>query len=64
MLGELTTRNLRLCPDAPAGFFEGRTITHREFAERAFRLANALRRLGVGRGPRGALLAHNSPEDI
>jgi acyl-CoA synthetase (AMP-forming)/AMP-acid ligase II len=62
MLGELTRRNLRLRADAVALMFEGRTITHREFAERVFRLAQGLRRLGVGRGDRVAVLSQNRPE--
>jgi acyl-CoA synthetase (AMP-forming)/AMP-acid ligase II len=62
MLGSLLTRNLRYRPDAPAVVFEGRTITHRELAERAFRLARALHRRGVRRGDRVAILAQNCPE--
>ncbi len=61
-LGSLTLRNLKLRPQAPAIIFEGRVITHREFAERAFRLANALIRLGLQRGDRVAILAQNCPE--
>jgi acyl-CoA synthetase (AMP-forming)/AMP-acid ligase II len=61
-LGELTLRNLQLRPAAPAVIFEGRTITHAEFASRAFRLANALVVLGIERGDRVAVLAQNSPE--
>ena len=62
MLGNLTLRNLELRPDAPALVFEGRTFTHRECAERAFRLARALARVGVRRGDRVAVLAQNCPE--
>ncbi|MCC6889212.1 MAG: AMP-binding protein [Hyphomicrobiales bacterium] len=62
MLGDLTRRNLRLRADAPAIVFEGRTIAHRAFAERAFRLSQALRRRGIGRGDRVAVLAQNRPE--
>jgi acyl-CoA synthetase (AMP-forming)/AMP-acid ligase II len=61
-LGDLTIRNLRLRPAAPAVIFEGRTITHAEFAARAFRLANALTALGIRRGDRVAVLAQNCPE--
>jgi len=42
--------------------FEGRTLTHRQFGERAFRLAHALVALGVGPGDRVAVLAQNCPE--
>src|SRR5262245_21819692 len=62
MLGDLTRRNLRLRADAPAIIFEDRTITHRQFTERAFRLVRALKRLGVGPGDRVAVLAQNRPE--
>ena len=61
-LGDLTVRNLELRASAPAIFFEGRTITHGEFATRAFQLANALIALGVRRGDRVAVLAQNCPE--
>ena len=61
-LGSITLRNRQLRPDAPAIIFEGRTITHRDFAERVFRLVAALRRLGVKRGHRVAILAQNCPE--
>lgn len=61
-LGSLTLRNLKLRPQAPAIIFEGRSITHHEFTERAFRLANALIQLGVRRGDRVAVLAQNCPE--
>jgi acyl-CoA synthetase (AMP-forming)/AMP-acid ligase II len=61
-LGSITLRNWQLRPSEPAVIFEGRTITHREFAERSFRLANALRRLGLKRGDRVAVLAQNCPE--
>src|SRR5262249_59545157 len=62
MLGDLTRRNLRLRNDAPAIIFEGRTVSHGEFAQRAFRLVQALRALGVGPGDRVAVLAQNCPE--
>jgi acyl-CoA synthetase (AMP-forming)/AMP-acid ligase II len=61
-LGDLVLRNLRLRRDAPAVIFEGRTLTHGEFAARTFRLVRALRRLGVRPGDRVAILAQNCPE--
>src|SRR5262245_15769344 len=62
MLGSLIQRNLRLRRDDPAIIFEGRTITHGEFAARSFRLVRALQRLGLGAGDRLAILAQNCPE--
>ena len=62
MLGTIILRNARLHSNAPAIIFEDRTLTHREFAIRAFRLANALARIGVRRGDRVAVLSQNCPE--
>ncbi len=62
MLGTIILRNARLHSNAPAIIFEDRTLTHREFATRAFRLANALARIGVRRGDRVAVLSQNCPE--
>ena len=53
---------MRLRRDEPAIIFEGRTITHGEFAARAFQLARALQRLGLRVGDRLAILAQNCPE--
>ena len=62
MLGNLILRNLQLRRDEPAIVFEGRTITHGEFAGRSFQLARALQRLGLRVGDRLAILAQNCPE--
>lgn len=62
MLGELILRNARLRGDDPAIVFEGRTLTHRAFAERALRLVDAFARAGIGRGDRVAIVAQNCPE--
>ena len=62
MLGDLIVRNSRLRRDQPAIIFEGRTITHGEFARRSFQLARALQRLGLAVGDRVAILAQNCPE--
>ena len=40
----------------------GRRLTYRELDRRASRLAAALRSMGVGRGDRVAILAHNCAE--
>jgi acyl-CoA synthetase (AMP-forming)/AMP-acid ligase II len=62
MLGSLVRRNIELRRDEPAIIFEGRRVTHSEFGGRAFRLARAFARLGVGRGDRVAILSQNRPE--
>jgi acyl-CoA synthetase (AMP-forming)/AMP-acid ligase II len=62
MLGQLILRNMRLRRDEPAIVFEDRTLTHGEFAARAFRLARALQRIGVAQRDRVAILAQNCPE--
>ncbi len=53
-------RQLRRDPDAIATVFGDRRRTWRELAERASRLAAALRNLGMGKQDRVALLALNS----
>jgi len=62
VLGRLVIRNWKLRADHPAVYFEGRTLTHRDLAERSFRLANALIARGVQRGDRVAILSQNCPE--
>src|SRR3954451_2200159 len=62
MLGNLVLRNAHLRRDEPAIVFEGRTISHGQFAGRSFQLARALKRLGLGVGDRVAILAQNCPE--
>ena len=64
ILGDILERNARLYPHHPAFRFEGRTITHREHAQRACRFANALIARGIGKGDRVAVLSQNRPEYI
>ena len=62
VLADVLDRNTRLRCDAPAFLFEGRTISHRDFADRAYALGNALLALGVRRQGRVAVLSQNRPE--
>lgn len=62
VLADVVERNARLRGDAPAFVFEGRTLSHREFAARSFALGNALLGLGLPRQARVAVLAQNRPE--
>ena len=62
VLADVVERNARLRGDAPAFLFEGRALSHREFAVRSFGLGNALLGLGLPRQARVAVLAQNRPE--
>lgn len=63
ILGRSVARNARLYPERPAIITEdGATLTHREFADRVWRLASGLSRRGVRKGTRVALLARNSAD--
>ncbi|WP_405904099.1 long-chain fatty acid--CoA ligase [Streptomyces sp. NBC_00656] len=53
-------RAVQQFPDEIASVCGDRTRTHREVGDRVARLAGALRALGVAKGDRVALLAHNS----
>ncbi len=60
-------RHLNSFPDRVAYYWEGepgdsRQITYRELHEEVFRFANALKRLGVGRGDRVAIYMGMIPE--
>lgn len=60
--GDVVARNARLHADQPAFEFEGRVLTHAEFAARAFAFGNALLGLGLERQARVAILSQNRPE--
>ncbi len=62
ILGRYVERNARCFPQHPAIVFEGRMLTHLEFAKRVRRLANALAARGIGPGERIAVLSQNCPE--
>ncbi|MFD0668945.1 long-chain-fatty-acid--CoA ligase [Ramlibacter sp. MAHUQ-53] len=62
IIGDLIEHNARCFGDHPAVWFEGRTLTHRTFAERCARLVNALVARGYPRQERIAVLSRNCPE--
>jgi acyl-CoA synthetase (AMP-forming)/AMP-acid ligase II len=62
ILGDVIKRNARLQGDRFALVFEGRRFSHREFAARVYRAANALLARGVRPRERVAMLARNSNE--
>jgi len=61
-VGELLTKRALITPDREALVCEDIRVTFLEMNERANRLANALKNLGVGHGDRVSMLAFNEPE--
>jgi fatty-acyl-CoA synthase len=55
-------RSLHVFPDKVAVVDGARRFTYAEFGQHVYRLASALRKLGIGRGDRVAVLAPNSVE--
>jgi acyl-CoA synthetase (AMP-forming)/AMP-acid ligase II len=62
IIGDFIERNARFSGDNPALCFEGRSISHRQFADRVRRLVNALASRGNARQARVAVLSRNCPE--
>ncbi len=62
IIGDMIEHNARCFGDHPAVCFEGRTLTHRAFADRIRRLVNALAARGYPRQERIAILSRNCPE--
>jgi acyl-CoA synthetase (AMP-forming)/AMP-acid ligase II len=60
-LGEFIERNGRDHASRPALIYQGRTFSHAEYRDRAYRLANALYARGLRRQDRVGILAQNSP---
>src|SRR5687767_1145056 len=60
-VGSWIERRARIAPDQVALVGDDRSFTYAELAGRVRRLANALQRLGVGRGDRVAWLGPNHP---
>jgi len=63
-LARLLADAARAYPHAPALHFEGRTTSYAELADRAWRFAAALARLGVTRGSRVGLILPNCPQAV
>ena len=61
-IGTLLTKSARTFPNKLAIVHWPKKLTYAEFNARANRLANALKKLGVGRGNNVALLQYNYPE--
>src|SRR5262245_50549514 len=61
-MGEALAVNARLYPEKPGARDRSRSMTFRQWDERARRLANALVGLGLEKGDRVAILAHNAVE--
>lgn len=62
IIGDFIERNARSFGSETALWFEGRTLTHRAFADRVKRLVNALAARGHARQDRIAVLSRNCPE--
>ncbi|MFZ0073408.1 MAG: AMP-binding protein, partial [Xanthobacteraceae bacterium] len=62
IVGDIIRRNAALYGDQPGLIFEGRRYSHRAFARRVYRAANALFARGIGPQQRVAILARNSSE--
>jgi acyl-CoA synthetase (AMP-forming)/AMP-acid ligase II len=62
ILGDMIERNARCFPEHPAVLFEGRSLSHRDYAQRVKQLINALATTGCGHQSRLAVLSRNCPE--
>jgi long-chain acyl-CoA synthetase len=63
-LARLLADAAREYPHAPALHFEGRTTSYAELADRAWRMAAALAKLGVTKGSRVGLILPNCPQAV
>jgi fatty-acyl-CoA synthase len=58
---EFLTRSAFVYPNKPAVVYKDKRYTYKEFAERIYRLANALKAQGVGKGDKVAFICPNIP---
>lgn len=63
-INTLAARHAKYRPNHTAVVFEGKRFTHRDFNARVNRIANALRRLGLGRGDKVATVLDNCLEAL
>jgi len=61
-LGLYLERSASFWPERPAVLFRDRTLTYRQLEQRSNQLAHALKRLGLKRGERVAIVSPNRPE--
>jgi long-chain acyl-CoA synthetase len=64
LLGDLPRKAAEVEPSETAVFFEGREITYGDVAVNTGRVANGLRKLGLRKGDRVAIMLPNIPEFI
>jgi acyl-CoA synthetase (AMP-forming)/AMP-acid ligase II len=62
ILGDMIERNARCFPEHPAVLFEGRSLSHHDYAQRVKQLINALAATGCGHQSRLAVLSRNCLE--
>lgn len=58
---EFLTRSVAVYPDKPAVVYGTLRFSYREFGERVYRLASALKQQGVGKGDKAAFICPNIP---
>ena len=63
-VGQLLTKSAKTFPENLALIHGPRRLTYAQFNSRVNRLANALRRLGIGEGDNVAVLQYNYPETL
>ena len=61
-IGEFLTRRSTVTPTREGLVCEGVRRTYKDLNDRANRLANAMKNLGIGHGDRVSILAFNEPE--
>jgi len=63
-VAKLLLQTTALYPDHPAVHFLGKTISYRDLLDDTLRFANALRRIGITKGDRVAIMLPNCPQAV